>query len=225
MADLLVNVVDIMVAVVLLVSALLAFSRGAVREIMGIGAWIGAALAAYFGFTYARPFARELIPQSDAAADAAAAAVPFLVALIVLTIVNQIIAGRIQRSRLGALDRTLGLIFGLLRGAVLICLAYMLFIYTVKEPDRPEWVAEARTLPFIEQGAAAIRKLVPQDLQEKADEQATQAMDDVRKLQEAEEAIRALTEPIPATTSEGDDSGYGNRERKQLDGLTETVDE
>lgn len=225
MEDLLVNAVDIMVALVLLISALLAFSRGAVREIMGVGAWVGAVLAAYFGFAYARPYARELIPQSDAAADAVAAAVPFIVALIILTIINQIIAGRIQRSRLGALDRTLGLIFGLLRGAVLICLAYMLFVYTVKEPDRPEWVAEARTLPYIEQGAAAIRKLVPEDLQEKTGEQADQAMEDVRKLQEAEETIRALTEPVPANKPKDDDAGYGNRERKQLDGLTESVDE
>ena len=143
-----VNPVDILVALVMLISALLAFSRGAVREILGVSAWVGAALVAVFAFAHVRPYPRQWIadhwPDLDSGetlADAGTALVLFLVALVVFTIVNQIISGYVQRSRMGALDRSIGFIFGLLRGAVLVCLAYMLFVWAMAaSPNVALWL-------------------------------------------------------------------------------------
>lgn len=205
MDDFPVNPIDILVAIVLLLSALLAFSRGAVREILGVGAWVGAGFAAVYGFAYARDFSRKII-ESQLVADAVAGIAVFLVALILLAIFSQIVAGRIQGSKFGALDRGLGFIFGLVRGAILLCLAYMLFIWAMAEEDRAPWIAKARTLPYIVKGAEAIRSIVPDELEERAktavqdqSETTTDAISALRKYEE----LRDGTSQKPATEGTG----------------------
>ncbi len=222
MADFPVNPVDVIVALIILVSGLLAFFRGAIRELLGIGAWVGAGIATFFGFAFVRPYARDLITESNAIADAAAGLVIFVVVLVILTIVNQVIAGRIQRSRLGALDRTLGLIFGILRGVVLVCLAYMLFVWAVEPEDRPPWVDEAKTMPYIKRGADAIREVVPDEIEKEGEERTRDTIEKARDAHEIERDVRRLTEPVPRRRpSEPEEPGYEGGERRQLDGLTD----
>jgi membrane protein required for colicin V production len=209
MDDFPVNPIDILVALVLLVSALLAFARGAVREVLGVGSWVGAAFAAVFGFPYAREFSRQVI-ESQLVADAVAGLAVFLVALVLLAVVSQILAGRIQGSRFGAVDRAVGFVFGLVRGAVLLCLAYMLFIWAMAEEDRPPWIAKARTLPYIVKGAEAIRSIVPDALEEQArtavrneSKLTTDALSALRRYEELQGRARETPpppQPPPAGT-------------------------
>jgi membrane protein required for colicin V production len=221
MEDLPVNLIDILVAVIIVISAFLAFARGVAREVLGIGAWIGAGVATFFGFPYGRPIARDLIPSSDLIADVVAGLAIFVVVLVILTVINQLIAGRIQRSRGGALDRTLGFIFGVVRGAVLICLAYMLFGSFVQEDEWPAWVDEAKTMPYIRQGVTAIREVVPEDVADEGTKRIEETFEDGR-----ERGVRELTEPVPAERpAEEGEPGYSDRERRQLEGLSESVDE
>ena len=220
MEDLPVNLIDILVALIIVVSALLAFGRGAAREVLGIGAWVGAGVATFFAFPHARPIARDLITSSTLIADVVAGLAVFVVVLIMLTIVNQLISGRIQRSRGGALDRTLGFIFGILRGAALVCIAYMLFGSVVQQSDWPPWVDEARTLPYIKQGVAALREVVPEEVAEEGTRHIEETFDDGR-----ERSVRELTEPVSANKPEEEgETGYSGGERQQLDGLSESVE-
>ena len=220
MEDLPVNLIDILVALIIVVSALLAFGRGAAREVLGIGAWVGAGIATFFAFPHTRPIARDLIPDSMLIADVVAGLAVFVVVLIVLTVINQIVSGRIQRSRGGALDRTLGFIFGILRGAALVCIAYMLMGSVVQRSDWPTWVDEARTLPYIKQGVAALREVVPEEVAEEGTRHIEETFEDGR-----ERSVRELTEPVPAEREKEDgETGYSNRERRQLDGLSESVE-
>ena len=229
-----VNPVDILVALVMLISALLALSRGAVREILGVSAWVGAALVAVFAFPHVRPYPRQWVadnwPELDLGetlADAGTALVLFLVALILFTIVNQMISGYVQRSRMGALDRSVGFIFGLLRGAVLVCLAYMLFVWAVKEPeDRPPWVEEAKAMPYIQMGAEMIRQITPEELRSRTERTAKDTKQNIQKLQDAERSLRALSEPVPDKHgAEQERDGYDEDQRKQMDGLSNSVEE
>ena len=229
-----INPVDVLVALVMLISALLAFSRGAVREILGVSAWVGAALVAVFAFPHARPYPRQWVADNwpdldlgETLADAGTALVLFILALIVFTIVNQIISGYVQRSRMGALDRSIGFIFGLLRGAVLICLAYMLFVWAVKDlEDRPPWVEEAKTMPYIQMGAQIIREIAPEELRNQATKSAADTRQNLKKLQDAERSLRALSEPISNDSDAGEErEGYGDSERNAMDGLSESVEE
>ncbi len=215
-----VNLVDLLVAVIIILSALLAFSRGVVREVLGIGAWIGAGIATFFAYPLARPIARDLISSSTLIADIAAGLTVFVLVLVILTVFNQFIAGAVQRSRTGALDRTVGFIFGAVRGAALCCLAYMLFSSLVQEKEWPAWVDEARTMPYIRQGAIAIRDVVPEEVAEEGTRHIGETFEHGR-----ERSVKEFTEPQPTQrSSEDGETGYNDTERDQLRGLSESVE-
>ncbi|MCB4822440.1 CvpA family protein [Roseicella aerolata] len=145
--------VDGVVLAVLAVSALLAFMRGLVQEVLGVGAWIGAAFLALA----LRPAVVPLLEGSVEPAwlaDALAAGGVFLIVLVVLKILISFVARRVQDSVLGGTDRALGLVFGVARGAFLVILAYILGGMVLPAADRwPEAVREARTLPLVVDGS------------------------------------------------------------------------
>ena len=181
MSGLSANFVDLAVIGVMLISALLAFGRGLVREVLSIGAWVAAALAALWGFPYAKDIARKYI-SITILADVVTATAIFLVTLIVCAAISHAIARNVRGSTFGALDRSLGLLFGLLRGAVLICFAYLLFTWAVpNEADQPDVIKEARSRPLVASGADILRSLLPQGALDKG---AAAAADARRQLEE-----------------------------------------
>ncbi len=154
------NWVDVAVLIVAAFSGMLGFLRGMVREIFGLAAWLGAAIAAYFFYDQADAMARRAIANPDFADPVAFGAV-FLVVLIVLSLVARTVGGAVRRSVLGGLDRTLGLVYGLVRGAALVIAAYVIAA-AVEPPDQwPEAVLEARTLPSIYTGATWVVQRLP----------------------------------------------------------------
>ncbi|MDW8443329.1 MAG: CvpA family protein [Acetobacteraceae bacterium] len=157
---------DVVVLLVLGLSGLLALLRGFVREILAIGAWIGAAAAGLFGYPLLAPQLVGLggLIEPGLVANALAGGAIFLVALIVLSLVAGSLGDLVQGSRLGALDRTLGLAFGLVRGAVILCFAYIAAAW-LAPPDRwPDWATQARTLPALDAGGRWIVRQLPEGL-------------------------------------------------------------
>ncbi len=157
------NWVDLVVLAVLLLSALAGLVRGLVREVLGVGAWVLALLAASpWGFFPAVvPWMRNRIAD-PAMADGAAFLAVFVPALIVLWIIARIISGAVQRSAVGGLDRTLGLVFGLVRGALIVVAAYILVGFAIPVEQWPLPVLRARLLPLAWQGAAwAVAQMPP----------------------------------------------------------------
>ncbi len=151
--------VDLAALGVVAVSALLAFGRGFVREALGIGAWVGAAVLAIHYFDLARPRVREWIPDISIA-DPIAFALVFLVGLIVFSLIAGTLARLVRASLLGGLDRTLGLVFGIVRGAALLVFAYIVAGMLLPPERWPPPVLNARSLPYISSGAQwAIGKL------------------------------------------------------------------
>ncbi|MBC7801324.1 MAG: CvpA family protein [Gemmatimonadaceae bacterium] len=148
------NWVDLAVLGVVLVSGLLAVLRGMVREVLGIAAWVAAALAAspYGAFPYVAPWVRQQF-SDDSVADAVAFGGVFLIVLVVLSLIVGRLSNAVQGSALGGLDRTLGLVFGLGRGAALLVVAYILAGIVLAIEQWPAPVLEARSLPYIHQGA------------------------------------------------------------------------
>ncbi|MEJ0069995.1 MAG: CvpA family protein [Pseudomonadota bacterium] len=145
------TIADVAIIGLLLLSALWAFIRGFVRELLGVAAWVGAAFVTLYGFGYAQPYARQLI-SIDLVADAVTGVVIFVVSLILFSVISGAISSQVRQSSLSAIDRSLGFVFGLLRGAVIVCIAYLLLKWAVPVQDRPSWVMSARALPAIEQG-------------------------------------------------------------------------
>ena len=142
---------------------MLGFLRGFVREVLGVAAWLGAAAAA----VWARPMMlerlRDWLPQDPALADPIALGITFLAALVVLLVLSHVISKAVHRAGLGSLDRSLGLLFGVARGAALVVLAYILAQMVIPIDQWPPAVRTARALPFAYQGAVWAVGWLPED--------------------------------------------------------------
>jgi membrane protein required for colicin V production len=217
-----VNTLDLIVLLVIGVSGLFAFARGFVREALSIGAWIASGFVAIYGFPHARPIARDLI-GNPTVADVVAAAVLFLGALVILTLATAALASRVKGSSLSALDRTLGFIFGLVRGAVIACLAWLVLVWAWPESEWPDWAREARLKPFLATGAETLKGLVPGQIREKS---AAAAEKEARRAREeaTERAIRALIAPAEkAPEAPATPPGYKPAERRDMDRLFQST--
>jgi membrane protein required for colicin V production len=214
------NALDIIVIAVVLLSAAFAFARGFMKEILSIAAWIGAAFATIYGYPFVVPLAERFLPKGPLANGAAAFAV-FVVALIALSLVTSTLSRRVSQSGLSSIDRLFGLIFGVLRGALLVSLAYIGLIWFMP-PDkpRPPWVSEARSLPLLQAGADAIESFVPEEWRRKAKDTAAQAAGTLDQATAAERAA-ALRNPHPANPPPAPDKppAYKPDDRRDLNRL------
>ena len=154
------NWVDAAILAVVACSGLWGFLRGMVREVLGLAAWVAAGIAAAWFYPDALALARKAIANPDVANPVAFGAV-FLVVLIVFSLIARILAGAVRRSVLGGLDRTLGLLYGLARGAVLAIIAYVVAGTVEPVGHWPDAALEARTMPSIYLGAAWAARQVP----------------------------------------------------------------
>ncbi len=213
-----VNVTDIGVGVVLLVSALLAYARGFVHEVLAVGGWIGAIFTTIYGFPYLKPFARDLI-DLQWVADLTAGTVLFIVSLVALSIVTRTISNRVQASMLNALDRSLGFLFGIVRGAVLVSLAYVGVEMAQPVSEQPPWLRSARSMPVIEAGARLLRSLIPDDDDAAA---ANNAREKAQRMLDTEKAMRQMLSATPKGRDPGAPGGYGARERRDMERLIDS---
>lgn len=222
-----VNAFDLVIIAVLLISGVIAFFRGFVHEVLAIAAWAGAALAALYGLPHVRPVAREYIPLTWAA-DLAAGSALFLGVLLVLALITRALSRRVQNSALGALDRSLGFLFGLVRGAFVVAVAFVVVTWIWPEPDdRPRWIAEARGLPLVEDGAELVRSLIPESMEEDAERVRTsvrEAEDLNRQVRDAQPLFERMTQPRTADPSDGSapETGYEAEQREELNRLMQS---
>ncbi len=214
------NALDLAVVAVIALSAVFAFARGFVREALSIVAWVGAALITLYGFDDVYGITLRFV-TTPLLAEFVAGAGLFLVALIGLTILTGFAARFVHSSALSPIDRTLGLIFGLARGAVLVSLAYLLLDVSLPQSDRPGWIMQAKSEPLLAQGADMLRTMLPPALQLKS----ASASDDAQRLLDQAKAARAamgaLSTPAapPPQTGQAPAPAYKQGEQRGLDRL------
>lgn len=143
------TLVDGGVALIIVLSALLAYSRGFVREALAIAGWILATILAFVFADQVQPLVRQIPVVGDFIGDScelsiiAAFAAVFAVVLVVVSIFTPLFSSLIQRSALGGLDQGLGFVFGALRGILLVAVAF--FVYeTVLESQQVEMIEDSR---------------------------------------------------------------------------------
>jgi membrane protein required for colicin V production len=200
-----VNFIDVVVLVVIGLSALVAFANGFVNVVLWVLSWVGAVVATVYFFPVARPVAERYISE-PLIANVVTAVVIFIVALVICAILNQVISRAVRGSAVGALDRSLGLLLGVVIGAVIVCGAYMLMVWAIPEDrDRPQSVAEAKTLPMIQKGADLLKNMVPASWIEQGAAVIDQGMDtlgdpnNIVPMPELGPAEPGETAPAPAT--------------------------
>ncbi|HJO68127.1 MAG TPA: CvpA family protein [Rhodospirillales bacterium] len=217
MDNLPINVMDLAVIGTIVACTLIGVWVGFVKGGLYVVSWLGAIAATYFGFLTAQPYARDLIDH-ELLADIAAGAALFLPTLIVLFLVSSIVESWVRRSRLSALDRSLGMAAGLATGVLLVCVVYSLVETTWSEAERPAWVGSAKSLPFVRAGADLLRVLLPANAASFAGNRRSEA----EKLIDTERVLRGILSVEPATPENGQPPGYDAKERSEMQRLLDT---
>lgn len=158
-------VLDVIVVVVVLISAVLAMVRGFVREVLSVAAWVAAVAAAYFLYGFLLPVVKPYFPSNTVATIVSAAAI-FFIALIVASFATMKIADVVIDSRVGALDRALGFVFGAARGLLLLVIAMAFFTWLV-DNKQPTWVANARSKDMLLGLGERLKAALPDDIEAK----------------------------------------------------------
>ena len=153
---------DLGVLGIILISALLSTMRGFTREVLAIGSWAAAAAAAYYLYPHVLPYLEPYI-HKETVAQAVAAAIVFFATLIVVSLFTVRVSDAILDSKIGALDRSLGFLFGAARGFLLAVVAFSIFNWLVGDKQQPDWVRTAKTRPALVGTANWVIAMLPED--------------------------------------------------------------
>lgn len=163
-----VTILDLVVIGIVLISALLAMVRGFTREVLAIGSWAVAAIVAYFGWPKAAPLVIQyVVKQPPMLVNGLALGGVFLLTLFIAYIVTSKLSDFILDSRVGALDRTLGFLFGAARGFLLAVIGFGFFTWLVNEKQQPTWVADAKFRPILVSSFDKLKNMLPDNLDER----------------------------------------------------------
>lgn len=223
--------VDILVGLVLAVSTFYAAWRGFLHETLAIFALVAAGFAALYFGPWLFPWMHQHIATHWLAVTAADAAV-FLAVYIPLAFLSRRIANSVRSSAIGPLDRVLGIAFGVVRGLVIVGLAYIGFTYYVPVHDHPASFTQARTLPLMERTAAVLRSLVPDYGPKDLAVHPRDALGDLIRRSEGPVKVEngpGNTQfpgdhmPHPGISAAQPSKGYGVKDRRALDTLVEAT--
>ncbi len=233
-------VFDVVVLVIILISALIAFLRGVIREILTIIGVVGGLAAAWYGGPILVPHMEKWLgvkegvePEKllgilpyDILADILAYGSIFIVVVIGLSIVSHVLAEAARSIGLGPVDRTFGVIFGIARGILLLGILYLPFHVVIGQEQKASWFKESKTFFYVEQTSVALAGLLPEATMEKFKEDAQtikEGVDTREKLQQID-LLKSNGAPpeeeLPP--AEGGASGYTDQFRDEMDELFET---
>lgn len=162
------TLVDAIVAGIIVLSAILAYSRGLVREALAIAGWIGAAILAFVFAPAAQPLVKELPVVGDFLADSCelsiigAFAGVFAVGLVIAALFTPLFSSVVQRSALGGIDQALGFLFGVVRGVLLVAVAFIVYDRAVAANTIP-MVDDSRSAKVFASFQANIDENIPED--------------------------------------------------------------
>lgn len=230
-------IADIIVAAVLLISAAIAFMRGLIREVLTIVGLAGGLAAAYaFGPKVVKPVQDWLGVEPGVEPEKLFGVIPFdmlgmvlayggvfIVVVVALSVATHFLAEGARAMGLGPVDRTLGVIFGLLRGALVLGILYLPFYLLMDKEQKDSFFEGSKTRFYLDHVAGWMAEFLPED--------AKQDMEDAtRKAEETSETRRRLEEmkvlpkkQDPNLPLAGDEkkNGYTEEFRDEMDQLFE----
>ncbi|WP_181701843.1 CvpA family protein [Chthonobacter albigriseus] len=212
-----ITILDGILLVIMLISALLAMIRGFVREVLSIAAWIAAAVAAFTFYDDLLPYVQQHIAQKTIAMAASAGGI-FLVTLMVVSFITMRISDFVLDSRIGPLDRTVGFIFGAARGLLLVVVGLLFFNWFIPDENaQPGWVSGAKSKPVLEAIGERLLAALPEDPEKEILEQFKNPL--------REESPDGAPDAAPSDSGavEGDPA-YQNTERDGLDQLIQSTE-
>jgi membrane protein required for colicin V production len=216
---------DIGIVVILFLSAFVGVFRGLTKEVLSIAGWVCASLVTTYAYIPLRGIFRTWIGNAFLA-DMATILFVFITSLVIFTMIIGSISDKVKRSRLGGLDRSLGLVFGGVRGGAIVVIVFMLSLFLWKTPqERPIDLQNARSRPLLEQGTRALFSLAPKGLVPEN----LWARVQPSQNRTPEELMKALSQPKPQEKEPSkpeEDSAlpYNKIKRQELDRLVKTLE-
>ncbi len=211
-------ILDIAVIGAVVVAGLLGLWLGVARILLGIGSWAGAAVLTVYGMPLLRPVARGWI-ESPLLADLAAAAAVFLTGLVFFTVLTHMIAERVRSGALGAVDRSVGLVAGLVLGISVASVGYLVFERMTAAPGPeggpPAWVLESKTAPVLGWTGRFLFSLLPEEWRRAAGGDSAAPAPPL----DADGAAKKLMIPVPENPEPKERPGYSQDERREMDRL------
>ena len=209
-----ITLLDGIVLIVMLVSALLAMYRGLIREIFSIASWGIAAVAAYMLQKPVLPIVKQYI-NNDYVALGVTLGVTFLIVLIIVSYITMKISDFVLDSSFGALDRSAGFLFGAARGLLLLVVAMLFFNWFVPEGQQPKWVAGSKSKPVLTFLGDKLQAALPPDLADKLLAKIRKKGRDDTTPQEPDKEQSAPLQKSEATPP----AGYNAGQQRTLDQL------
>ena len=211
MVDAQLNIFDTVVLGILILSSLIAFFRGFVKEVLSLGAWVGSAIVTVYAFPSVAEWIKPQV-SSPVVASGMAALGTYIACLLVISLINSIILKYVKAgSDVGILDNMLGLLFGAARGAFVVSLGFLLMTVVIGD-NYPDWVKEAQTKEYVEKGSDMLSKLAPEYM---------------TKMREKKDEGGALDSDIQPSSGETTvyEKGYRNSNIRDLDRLINTEEQ
>jgi membrane protein required for colicin V production len=194
------QILDFILFGIMAVSGLLALARGLTREVLSLVAWGLAAAAAFFA-SKQKPLLDLVAPH------VIVAAVAFILVLIIVSVVSVKISDRVVDSRVGAFDRTLGLLYGLARGLVLVSIAYLFYGWLLPVDRQEDWVKNAVSIPVVRHVGNLMLSFMPPDI-----------------AQTLQNSAQIANPAAPTTKTDGTPT-YTEGQTKGLDNLVNQTDQ
>lgn len=215
------NLFDAAVIGVMILSCIFAFFRGFVREMLSLGAWIGAALVTVYYFPDMAVMLKPYFKSQIGATGVGTLGI-YTISLIGFSVFNAIILKFIRSGKeVGMLDNLLGLGFGAARGVLLVSLGYFTISIALPEGEQPAWLTQSMTRPYAERGAIQLAKAAPEYLREISylNKQARQEMQAEQQLKKDVLSEHEDIEYVKKNSNDGDEPGYSRSETERMDQL------
>lgn len=190
------NNLDVIILIITAISALIALCRGFIKEVLSIVGWVLAAIVVFYTLPVLTPLAQKYIASSLMAGLVTALLVLIVFYIIWLLSTDKMI-GKVRTSKLSALDRFLGLLFGILRACLLVILFNILMTWMLPEESESEMFKESRYFTLAGKFAEPLESLIPQStidlIRDKSAEVGLSGKSDEKKEQEKEEVTEEET--------------------------------
>jgi membrane protein required for colicin V production len=115
-----------------------------------------------YSYTKLLPFAKTYF-NNDIVAVAVVVAGTFIATLLVVSMITVRFSDMVLDSRVGALDRSMGFVFGLGRGLVIVVVAFLFFAWLVPDRSQPEWVRGAKSRVVLQGTGDWLMSMLPDD--------------------------------------------------------------
>ncbi len=194
-AQLSMNIFDAAVLGVLGLSTIVAFFRGFVREVLSLGAWVGAGVITMYLFPQSTILVKQHVKSEHLAAGGAALGTYFA-ALVTLSLINSIIIRYLKTgAEVGMIDNLLGLMFGAVRGAFIVSLAFLIMSAVIPKENPPAWLKKSVTKVYLQDGAEMLAKIAPRYLSN---------LEDIVKKQKENQQDQRLRDATQKQIEEGE---------------------